>query len=252
MAEMEPNATVQGQPSKRDNFRSRMSKRYPDLNMDDEDAYYDQAGKTLDEYEAYENNSRRLRESMKNSPAMQQMLLASQESDDFDPLIWMVKERGLDLDALQNDPNYMEKLSTAHAEYIEKLAKNKELEEEMQNNMPENLERIRSKASEMGLSDEQVKEVVGRMFTVMDNLIRGKINEEAFEYFAKGMNYDTAITDARAEGKAEGVNQRVDDRLRDISDKQEYAVASQTPQRPTPPRKQPRNMFLAGDEDLDE
>lgn len=96
-------------PSKRDAFRGRISQRYPELDMEDEDAYYDRMNATMDEYEGYESNSRRLRESMERSPAMAEMMLAAREQDDFDPVVWMVMNKGLDLQALQDDPEYAEK-----------------------------------------------------------------------------------------------------------------------------------------------
>lgn len=245
-----PEAPENAQPSKRDAFRSRVSKRYPDLNMDDEDAYYDQMSKTLDEYEGYENNSRRLRESMSKSPAMQEMLLAARDQEDFDPVVWMVRQKGLDLQAVQDDPDYAQKLSDAHAQYLEKKAQGEEIERAMNENMPASVEAIRAKAEELGLNDEQTQEIVGKMYQTMDDLVHGIISPEIFTLLAKGNNFDNAVDQARAEGKAEGVSTKVDDKLRDISDKQEYTAGIQTPAKPAEPQKRPRNMFLAGDEEL--
>ena len=73
--------------SKKDAFRERFSKRYPDLNMEDEDAYYDQAGSMMDEYEGYANNAKKLRESMDKSPAFAEMMVAARDTDGFDPLV---------------------------------------------------------------------------------------------------------------------------------------------------------------------
>ena len=92
--------------SNRDRFRERYAKRYPDVNMDDEEAYYDRANSLMDEYEGYENNSRQMREQLAKSPAFAEMMVAARGQEDFDPVVWMVQNRGLDLQALQDDPDY--------------------------------------------------------------------------------------------------------------------------------------------------
>ena len=234
-------------PSKRDSFRSRMSKRYPDLNMEDEDAYYDQMNAAMDEFEGYENNSRRLRESMERSPMMAEMLLEAREQDDFDPMVWLVQNKGLDLQALQDDPEYAEKIAEARAAYLAKQSKGEEIEKAMQENMPKSVEEIRAKAQQMGLDDAQAEEIVGKMYQVMDDLVHGIISPEIFELMAKGQSHDADVATAHEEGMAQGLNQKVDDKLRTLNKPQEHIAGTQTPIKPAAPKKKSGNMFL--DED---
>jgi len=242
--------TAEPAPSKKDAFRGRMSQRYPDLNMDDEDAYYDQMGKTMDEYEGYEKNSQRLRESMSKSPAMAEMLLAARDQEDFDPVVWMVQNKGLDLQELQNDPEYATKLADAHSTYMEKMAKSDEIDNAMAENMPKSIEAINAKAQELGLSPEQTEEVVGKMYQTMDDLVHGIIDPEIFAMLAKGSTYDKDVADARDEGMAEGLDKNINDKLRTLENKKEYVGGSQAPLKtPEPKNNRARNMFLAGDED---
>lgn len=238
--------------TKRDKFRARMQSRYPDLNMDDEDAYYEQAGKTLDEYEGYENGSKKLRESMQNSPAMLEMLSAARNQDNFDPVVWLVENSGLDLDALSSDPDYAKKLADARSTYVEKQSRGKELESAMEQNMPTSAENIKKKAEELGLDEQKTTEIVGQMYQVMDDLLHGIISPEIFELLAKGGNYDTAVSEARDEGKAEGINQNITEKLRKDIGSGERVSGSQTPMRSDhKPANRQRNMFLEGDEDED-
>ena len=123
--------------SNRDRFRERYAKRYPDVNMDDEEAYYDRANSLMDEYEGYENNSRQMREQLAKSPAFAEMMVAARGQEDFDPVVWMVQNRGLDLQALQDDPDYAKKLADAHNNYLEKRAKQDDIEKQMEANMPQ-------------------------------------------------------------------------------------------------------------------
>lgn len=239
-------------PSKRDLFRERMGKRYPDLNMDDEDAYYDQMGKAFDEYEGYENNSHKLVERMKASPAFRDMIIAAGQQDDFDPIIYLTEQRGLDLGALSDDPEYANKLAEAHSKYLEKEAKNKEIDDAMAKNMPTSIDAIKAKASELGLSDEQTQEIVGKMYQSMDDMVHGILDPEYFALLAKGTTHDEDVNKAHDEGLATGLNKKVDDKLRTLESKQERVSGRQAPiKRPEPKQKRVRNMFLAGDEDED-
>lgn len=250
MAETEkitPEVTETAPPSKRDAFRGRISQRYPDLNMEDEDAYYDRMNATMDEYEGYESNSKRLRESMERSPAMAEMMMAARDQEDFDPVVWMVMNKGLDLQALQDDPEYAEKLAAAHADYLAKSSKGAEIESAMQENMPNSVEAVRAKAQELGLSDKQAEEIVGKMYQNMDDLVHGIISPEIFELFAKGESHDADVTAAREEGMAQGLNTKVDDKLRTLEKSSEHIAGAQVPVKAAVPKKKQDNMFL--DED---
>lgn len=231
--------------SNRDRFRERYAKRYPDVNMDDEEAYYDRANSLMDEYEGYENNSRQMREQLAKSPAFAEMMVAARGQEDFDPVVWMVQNRGLDLQALQDDPDYAKKLADAHNSYLEKRAKQDDIEKQMEVNMPQSIEGIRAKAGEMGMTDEQAQEVVGRMYQVMDDLIVGKLDPSIFEMMAKGMNYNNAVATARAEGEAEGLSRKVDDKLRDLSQQASPSRGRQRARQEPPARQEVNNPFMA-------
>lgn len=232
------------QMSKRDAFRKRFSERNPDLNMDDEDAYYEAAGRDLDELDGFRERSERLRKNIKGSPAFQDMVLAARDNEDFDPIIWAVEKGQLDLDALQSDPDYKNKLAAARAKYLDKLASDNKLKEEQKANMPESAAAIRAKAQELGLDDDKTNEIVGKMFTLMDDMVRGKIPVDLFEMIAKGATYDAAVADARAEGKAEGLNQKVDDKLRKMENNPGSPAGRQTPPPEPKPQEEDDNPFV--------
>lgn len=244
-AEVQQNAAAeQAVPSARDGFRGRVSKRYPDLNMDDEDAYYKQMNSLMDEHEEYENNTKRLRESMGKSPLMTEMLYAARDNENFDPLVYFV-EQGLDLDALRDDPEYAKTIGEARAKYLERQGKTKEIEKNVAENMPASIKAVNEKAVELGLSEEDTKAVLASMYEDMENLINGKIDPEKFALYAKGRTHDADVEAAREQGTAEGLGTVVDDKLRDISAKRPQVRGAQTPAQPKEKRKAPDNMFLA-------
>lgn len=231
--------------SKKDTFRERFLKRYPDLNMEDEESYYGGANQLMDEFEGYETNSKKMRESISKSPVFAELMAAAREQDDFDPIVWMVQNKGLDLKALSEDSDYAQKLADAHNSYLEKMSKQDEIEKQMAENMPISIEAIRAKAQEMGLSDEQAEETIGRLYQIMDDLIVGKIDPTHFEMVAKGMNYNAAIEEAREEGMAAGISTKVEDKLRDLSGKNAAPRGSQRSVQEPKPKKEERNPFIA-------
>lgn len=229
--------------TKKDTFRERFSKRYPDVSLDDEDAYYGQANSLMDEFERYETHSNNLRDRIKNSPAFAEMIVAAGSQDDFDPVVWMVQNKGLDLQALSDDPDYAKKLADAHNNYLEKRSRQDAIEKQMAENMPASVAAIRQKASEMGLSDEQAEEAIGRLYQIMDDLIVGKIDPAHFEMVAKGMTYNEDVDTARNEGIAEGLSTKVNDRLRDLSGKRERNSGRQIPMGERKKEEEPVNPF---------
>lgn len=222
--------------SKKDTFRERFGKRYPDVDLENEDAYYDSANSFMDDFERYEASTNRMRDRITKSPMFAEMLNAAAEQDDFDPVVWMVQNKGLDLQALSEDAEYANKLADAHNNYLERRAKQDEIEQAMAVNMPASVEAIRAKVAEMGISEEQGEQVIGKMYQIMDDLIVGKIDPAMFELIAKGENFDVAVSDARAEGVADGLNTKVTDKLRDISSKRERVGGRQSA---VQPRKKP-------------
>lgn len=228
--------------TKKDSFRERLAARYPDLNMDDEDAYYDNAGKIMDEYEGYENNSKSMRDRIGKSPVFAEMMVAARDHDDFDPVVWMVENKALDLQSLADDPEYAKKLADAHAKYLEKREAQDNIEKQMATNMPASVEAVRAKAKELNLTDEQAEEVIGKLYQVMDDLIVGKIDPATFETVAKGMHYDDDVETAAQEGRAQGLQTKVDDKLRTLGG---HEKAGGQPSVQTPkPKVQPHNPFV--------
>lgn len=234
-------------PSARDAFRSRVSSRYQDLDLDDEDAYYGRMGQMMDEYEGYERSSKRMRDAVAKSPAMADMLRAAQQQDDFDPILWLTENRGLDLEALRDDPEYAGKLADAHAKYIENDAAGKKIAEDMEANLPGSVEAVRAKAEELGLSDEQAQETVGKMYQIMEDLIHGKIDADLFAMLAKGVSHDDDVAQAREEGQAAGLSTRIDEHLRKGAGRQPKPSGRQGAASEPRPQQRPRNPFAHED-----
>lgn len=235
--------------SKKDAFRERFSKRFPDLNMDDEDSYYDKAGELMDENDEYKRNTDALRESIKHSPLMSELMMAARDVEGFDPVVWMVEQGQLDLDALQNDKDYAKKLGEAREKHLAVLSQQADIDKQVAENMPKTVDMVKQKQEELGLTDEQASEVVAQIYKAMDDLIVGIISPEQFEAQAKAMNYDRDMQAAHDEGVAQGLQTRVTDKLRSLDGVGERQGGRQMPmqeRRPSGPRA--NNPFLANNE----
>jgi hypothetical protein len=231
--------------SSRDRFRERYATRKPDINMDDEEAYYGGANAMLDELEGYEASSANLKSLMDNNDYFSSMLIEASKNKDFDPVIFLIEGGHLDLDALKEDKDYAKKVAQAQADWLEKKAKSDELDEQAKANFPVSMEAIKAKSEELGLSEEQTQEVVNDMFSIFDDMLIGKISADLFAMLAKGKNYDTAVAEAREEGVAEGLDTKVKETLRKMPKQSERNGGRQTAIKEREPKKDSDNMFLA-------
>lgn len=236
--------------TKREAFRRRMAEREPNLNLDDEDAYYGYMDDMVTEYDEYRTSSDAMRKNMDHSPALAEMFVAAREEESFDPVLWMVRNKGLDLDALRDDPDYAEKVTEAHNEWLAKRAKSDEINEQAAANMPKSIEAIKVKAAEMGLTDEQADEIVGEIYQMGNDLTLGIIPVNIFEMLAKGKTRDADVEMAREEGIAEGLNTKVNDKLRTMPKTTEQVRGRQMPVKEAKPKKEVENFFIY-DEDRD-
>lgn len=232
--------------TKREAFRRRMAEREPNLNLDDEDAYYGYMDDMVTEVDDYRKSSEAMRQNMANSPALTEMLMAARGQEGFDPVLWMIENRGLDLDALRDDEKYAEKVTEARNAWLAKKAKDEETFEAAKENMPRSIEAIKAKQAEMGLSDEQASEIVGDIYQMGTDLTMGIIPVNIFELLAKGKTRDEDVAMAREEGVAEGLNTKVTDKLRKMPKTNEQVRGRQMPVKEAKPKRQ-YNPFVGED-----
>lgn len=235
--------------TKREAFRRRMAEREPNLNLDDEDAYYGYMDDMMTENDDYRSSSDVMRKNMDHSPALAEMFMAARDEKSFDPVLWMIRNKGLDLDALRDDPDYAEKVTEAHNEWLAKRAKADEINKQAAVNMPRSIEAIKSKAAEMGLTDEQADEIVGEIYQMGNDLTVGIIPVNIFEMLAKGKTYDKDVEEAREVGIAQGLDTKVTDKLRKMPKTTEQVRGRQMPAREVKPRAKVNNPFRADYED---
>ena len=211
--------------------------------MESEDAYYDQANRLMDDYENYESATKNLIESLDGNEEFMEMLTQACSQEDFDPVVWMVENRGLDLEEAMKNPDYATVIAKAHSKYLEEEAAKQDLDNEMKANLPESIRKIDEKAKQIGISDEEKNELIGMMLQMGEDMVKGILSDELFETLVKGRNYDMSVEEAKAEGRREGLNTKIDEHLKTIRSTPlniQPTQKSPTPQpRPIPKNKNP-------------
>ena len=248
--------------TKKETFEKRFAERYADADLSNEEAYYEHANQLMDDYENYEQATKNLLDALDGNDVLVQMLTDACTQEDFDPVVWMVEKRGLDLEEAMKNPDYAAVITKAHSRYIESQAEERALDEELRRNLPASLEAIGQCAKEMGLSDEEKNGCVAQMWQLGEDMVKGILPVAVFQLLIKGQQYDLRmaeqaqqkaaheqeLAEAYEKGKREGLNIRIDEHLRQVHSVPVGIEATQTPVSTAPKaRRKQKNPFVDAD-----
>lgn len=205
-----------GVMSRRDLQLERLRKKYPEKKFEDDEEIY---GQISDDYDQYE---RELEDYRGQEKAMSDMFAADPRSAQFladmhngqDPVLGLVRNFGIEIKDVLDDPGMQEKIAEANRDYVERVAKSRELDDEYERNMGISLETLRKFQEERGLSDEQVDAVADAILTVVKDGVMGKFSRDTLELFVNAINHDSDVANANAEGRVAGRNDRIVEGLR--------------------------------------
>ena len=248
--------------TKKETFEKRFAERYADADLSNEEAYYEHANQLMDDYENYEQATKNLLDALDGNEVLVQMLTDACTQEDFDPVVWMVEKRGLDLEEAMKNPDYAAVIAKAHSRYIESQAEERALDEELRRNLPASLEAIGQCAKEMGLTDEEKNACVAQMWQLGEDMVKGILPVGVFQLLIKGQQYDQRmeeqaqlkvahkqeLAEAYEKGKREGLNIRIDEHLRQVHSVPVGIEATQTPVSTAPKAKRKqKNPFVDAD-----
>lgn len=209
-------ADTQDVKSKREQQIERLRARYPEKRFEDEDEIY---GTIYDDYDQYEQE---LGELKGREQTLSDMFAADPRSAQFltdmhkgeDPVLGLVRNFGVEIKDYLEDPEMQEEIEEANREYIERVARNKELEAEWKANEEETKETLRRFQEEKGLSDEEIDALFAKALGIVNDGVMFKYTYETLEMVSKAMNYDTDVATASEEGEIAGRNARITEQLR--------------------------------------
>lgn len=214
---MEENNQQQEKVSARQKFGERMKAKHPDKSFDDDELLFDQID---NDYKAYDDRLTELEDSerqladMFNKDPKSGAFLASWHNGE-DPVVYLIRTYGKDniMDAI-NDDKRLEEIANANKEYVERVAKEKDLDSQYEENLAKSLQEIDRKQEEHGLSDEDVNDAMQWLIGVVGDAVMGKFTPETIEMALHAINHDNDVAAAGAEGEIRGRNAKIEERLR--------------------------------------
>ena len=202
--------------SKRDTTLDRLKGRYPDKSFDDDEAVFSQINDDYDEYD------RKLGEADEREKQLGDMFASDPRSAHFlaswrngeDPAVGLIRLFGMDIKDAIDDPEMQDKIAEANKEFVERVAKEKELEEQYKANLQESLNMLDEFQTDNGLSDDEVDNVMEFLAGIVHDGILGKFSRETMDMGLKAINHDTDVSEASEEGEVRGKNAKITEKLR--------------------------------------
>ena len=203
--------------SRRDQFGERLKKKYPDREYADDEALFGQINDDYDEYDnrlsGYEERERKLTDMLANDPHSAQFITDMAQGKD--PWASLINRIGIDgVKEMLDDPAKMEEFSKSNKEYVDRMAKQKGLEEEWEKNMKTTLSMLEQKQQELGLTDEQIDQAADLIKEITNDAVIGIIKPETIDMVLKAINHDADIAAASEEGEIRGKNAKAEATLR--------------------------------------
>ena len=206
------------EPSKREAFLNKMKGRMPDVNFDSEnpeerygafDSYDEEREGKLGKYK---ENDEKLKGIFGKDPRFASFM--GEVAGGGDTTTSFVKNFGRDALDASGDETKMEGIKKANEEYLARVADSKKLMDEQDANMKASAEAMSKFKKDKGMDDKSFGEFIDKCYGVVENALKGNLDESFLETMYKGMNYEKDLRDAADAGVVEGRNQKIDTELK--------------------------------------
>ena len=203
--------------SKRELFGERLKKKYPEREYADDEELFGQIGDDYDEYDnqisQYKERESRLTDLFAKDPRSAQFITDMAKGND--PWLAVIERLGIDgVTDLINDPSKQAEYAEANKKYVERLAKEKSLEEEYQKNFAESMSLLEQIQQEKQLGDETIDAAMDLVMKIANEAILGKFTAETINMALNAVNHDADAQNARTEGTVAGRNAKIQEKLR--------------------------------------
>lgn len=202
--------------SKRELAQERLRSRYPDKSFDDDESIY---GQILDDYDAGEEELTGYRDREK---AFSDLFTSDPRSAKFltdwkngkNPAVALVEMFGDDFVEELKDPARQSELAKASKDFAERVAKEKEYDEQYTQNIEESRSMIEQLQQEEGLSDDDIDRAMEFLVGIMKDGILGKFSKESVVMALNALDHDVDVAAAEEEGRVAGRNSKINETLR--------------------------------------
>lgn len=202
--------------SRRETALERLKARYPDKSFEDDESMY---GQLLDDYDAGEQELNGYKDREK---AFSDLFTSDPRSAKFltdwkngkNPAVALVEMFGDDFVEELKDPDKQQELAQASKDFAERVAKEKEYDEEYTKNIDASREMIEQLQQEEGLSDDDIDRAMEYLVGIMKDGILGKFSKESVLMALNALNHDSDVAAAEEEGRVAGRNTKIQEKLR--------------------------------------
>lgn len=202
--------------SQRDSLSERLAAKYPEMDFGDEEVLFGRISDDYDDYDSqlsgYKEREQKFADMFSADPRSAYFLNNWREGGD--PTVELVRMFGTDIKDRLEDPEWQDKFAEANKEYVERVAKEKELEEQYQQNLVDTKATLDEFQQKNSLSNYQVDEVMAMLVQIATDAVVGKFSESSMDLALKALNYDGAVEEANLEGEVRGRNAKIDEQLR--------------------------------------
>lgn len=168
----------------------RLKGKCPELNIDDEEELYSSLSDDYDDYEGkaqeidgYRKNEEMLVGAFEKNPKIASMFLEMAKGEN--PFLYLIENFGDEFREALENPDLKEQITERHAKYMERLTKNKEMEEQAKANLTASLDALTEVQTELGYSDEDVTTAFDNFTQIIDDAIFDKESKETWIIFLK-------------------------------------------------------------------
>lgn len=205
-----------GVKSKRDALVERLRGKYPDKDFSDVETL---SGQISDDYDAYDKELGGYKE---REQALSDMFTSDPRSASFvtawrqgaDPTVELIRRFGSDIKDAIDDPAMQEQIAAANKEYVERVTKSRELEEEYEKNIVATLDYLDGLTAEGKLAENDVDDAMALLVGIVHDGIVGKFSPETIDMAVKALKHDTDVEEAGHEGEVRGRNAKIKAELR--------------------------------------
>lgn len=203
--------------SRREQHVERLRTKYPDKSFEDEEELF---GQISDDYDQYEQENGTMKEREKALSDMfrenpQAAFFLNDMREGKDPVMSLVRRLGIEVKDVLDDPGMQDKIEEANKEYLERVAKSRELDEEYERNMETTLNKtLPEYMQQNGLSEEDIDAICAAWIQIIRDGIMGILKPETITLIAKALNHDTDVANAKEEGEVAGKNTKIVEKMR--------------------------------------
>lgn len=210
------NTDKQAVTSKRDQMLERLKGRYPDREFADDEAVYGQIYDDYDDYDnqisGYQDREKSFTDMFTSDPRSAHFINNWRKGDD--PVVGLIRQFGTDIVDAVNDPERQEEIAAANKEFVERVAKEKELDDQYVQNLGESLEELQRFRDEKGYSDDEIDDAMEFLIGIVRDGVMGKFSPESIEMAMKAINHDADVETAGYEAEVRGKNAKIEEKLR--------------------------------------